>query len=792
MDSYEYYLMYHEDSSSFFEALKCKSEEIIIALSKLLANKKFSSEKCFSVTWNWIRQEKQSNDKLSALFKALLTSERFEVVQKWTLVNIENFDETFVRILRHITEVSVSIEETEPFLKELSLKLMDLLYFESPFHAEIVSIIKLVMCSKPQIKKEVCERILIKSRHRNDHLALQTVCYFYEEIIQQEVFVIDCELLSRCFESGSTVARKQGIFLIKCLINHKILSQNEEANLTTFSIIAEALQESQHLILPALELIESIRFSEHFSKLLFLLLRMIISHESSIVKSWGLNYILKNESLEMNNEQIIVILNTLNSTSLYDDGEFSIEKNYLNKFIKRHFNETFRNLTEINWVSVPFYRILESICDEVEIVKKDEVFFDTLFLQNLQKQTEMIPRRIKNLVIRSGVQKKYIRITTVVAQTTGLKPLKQLLENIFNMGETYEGLEECLRCASMEDLKSIVSFDLEKNFLKFVMLTIATHKGFDDVILLSVSLEDRKKLNMITACQIRNNNQGLQNYVNAAIRETTKNIFDNADKENSIEFVDNVEILTHGLQSANNVATEVQSSLIDIWRLMKNNTKVASTNREAFWNILLLILQFNENVDTSSFLDDVFNKSNKSSLVLVRCQFLILQEVQRQNIDLDQIKVLQFVTNLSHLVDECFLIAQMNSIIKFIKSVVADELFISKVLRNHFQGMIMLTDVLINTVLSIDERKKCIGAIMEILLMLAELDDIAWINHITRVLKSMMKNLTTNEKANVLNVIINSMKHSRVLQNENSLRNFIKTLLIEKALETEMMTKDQQ
>lgn len=798
-DSYEYYLLYHVDSYCFFKALDSElNDDKTIATEKLIANNKLSSsekELCFKKIWNQMRNEKNCTGKIETVFKDLLTSDRVEVVKSWISESLGNFNEgmangeNLMKVIKLVVEVFVSTQAMAAFMEELSEKLTDILYTETLLNAEIVSTLNLITSKNSRIKEQTCQRIMHKSRHRTDHHALQNICYFFEEIIQQ-AFVIDGALLRKYFESSNPTARKQGIYLIKCLIHHKKLSSNDEASFKNFTLISEALQESQHLIQPTLELVKNVNFSAKFSELHFILLTMIIAHDSSLVKAWGLNYILNSKGLVINNQQTIIVLNSLNSTSLYDNSQRSIQTECLNQFVKSHFLEVFANLTEVNWVSVPFYRILKSIV--LETINQKHLI-DTVFTKNLLKQTEMIPMMVKSLVIRSGVQQNYAEITSVVAHHQGLSSLRQILVNIYNMGERHENLAKFLSSASQEDLKYIISDGCPENFVLFVLALIGFNRGFDEVKVLSINLVNRNKLNIMTACQLIDKRKISHNHLNVLIRETMENILIDIDGKNT-ELLENFESLKLGLKVATDVTADMQKYLENIFRAIELNVKNGKTSQDIFWDALLLILQFSPNFDSKIGLIDVLNADNKLSLVIAQCQYFSLKKQIQLGIDFEVNQVLQFITTLGSLVDECYFIEEFNTFLKFFKIVAADRLFVSSIFHNNHQGiasMIVTIDKLLNTIVSIDERHICISEFTAILILLADLNN-EFNNHISITMESMMESLSGNEKAKVLNTLIKSTKNSNTLKQKNSLRDYIETLLTEKILEADMMTKEQQ
>lgn len=147
MDSFEYYLMYFKDSSEFIKALNddVVNEEVLVALEKLLLNNKisFESEKesIFKKIWDLMRCEhKQLSETLEFIFEALLSPQRFEAVKYWILGMDVTVNSSWLRIIRIVSKVFISSSQpaTEKFFKDMSLKIIDVMYRETCFHSEIM------------------------------------------------------------------------------------------------------------------------------------------------------------------------------------------------------------------------------------------------------------------------------------------------------------------------------------------------------------------------------------------------------------------------------------------------------------------------------------------------------------------------------------------------------------------------------------------------------------------------------------------------------------------------------
>lgn len=137
MDSYEYYLLYHEQPAEFISELSENNEKILVACSKLIQNKRITSEAdVFSKIWQLIQSAK-SNDRLEHIFEALLSRERLEsTVQAVAAKLQESEDEPWLGVVRAIVKRAVKdgdllkgcSQATRDYFEEIGSRLVSLMY----------------------------------------------------------------------------------------------------------------------------------------------------------------------------------------------------------------------------------------------------------------------------------------------------------------------------------------------------------------------------------------------------------------------------------------------------------------------------------------------------------------------------------------------------------------------------------------------------------------------------------------------------------------------------------------
>ena len=798
MDSFDYFLLYHKDSSKFIESLTDKNDEILIALEKLLEKGNFTipeeQESCYDNIWKWVISSEFPNERLDNIFQNLLTVERFEAVKLWIKENVINFGHDFnavvLRVIKCVTKAFISNPINEMYFRELSASLVDILYRDSKY-SEIVDALNLMVNESAPICKQICDNIWTKSFNRQDPLALQNLCYFFHKMCELNINGIDnYNTLRKYFLSQDISAKKQGIFLIKTLIYHKRFKADDEESFKKFVIIFESLQESPHLILPTLKYIDTMKFTIQYNEFVFFLLQMIIFYESSQVKNWGLNYILNKTGLLFDDQQAIIILNALNSTCLYDTDEPSITSDSLNAFIDRNFDSVFRALAFIEWISVPFYRVLECVAYSIESMEK----FEFHFLAQLLKQTEVIPKKIKNLSIRSGVQKKYIEIVTVVASKVGISALKPVLINIFNMSKVYqEHLEECVSLSIPEDYETLLTIDCPEDFARFVLFTISVDKKLNEIKFLARYQRAEEKLVTETILHLeRTQDEGFGPFIELLIIKTFKNIIAVLNGPEIGYIPLHIETFRLELSALGVVKASTKDLLNTIYMSYRKFLNEHEINLPIHWTIYQLLLEFNPSFSLSIVEEEIFEKDLKSSVGKLRCQLALFQTRLKRQLPLDQQYMRTFLSCLKVLVSDCYVTDHLASLLQLLKGLFTDELLAAAFLNQHFEEMVELFLMISTVVLTTDEKVRLSCEFVELMLISGENSSVPaeWLQNINSIIRKMLGETKGDEKANIENLIVKWAELSNIIKCENELRHLAKLILTEKVINASSTSKD--
>jgi hypothetical protein len=128
--------------------------------------------------------------------------------------------------------------------------------------------------------------------------------------------------------------------------------------------------------------------------------------------------------------------------------------------------------------------------------------------------------------------------------------------------------------------------------------------------------------------------------------------------------------------------------------------------------------------------------------------------------------------------------------LQLFETLVTDEYIITNFSEKLYETALKLLDLTIY-----DDRSNLLSNFVSILFYSTESArniPTTWINHITSVLEKIMQQVNGIAKTKVIYNVMKAMKTSKLFDSDNVLRYFTKNILIEKVLDTEMMTVDQQ
>lgn len=723
MDAFEYYLLFHKDSTQFFDAIVENNGEILIALERLIANNKiqyaYEKENCFAKVWQLIQCDVDGDEKLDAIFESLMQLDqlsRVDTVSFWTLEQLEKFNQlqhdrtksmNLFRIVRVMVRVLQSSTEDShiEYVKKLSQILLDILLMESAYTYLVVSILK-------HLVKDYCTRALIlseiylRTNTRMDKHSLQNLCSFFDEICCGSVNIDMLQTLQRFFTSSADMlSRKQGVFVIKTLIHHGKFGTQDEESFKRLTIVVEALDENQsHLILPVLEVMSELDFSAQFDSFWFIAFRMVITHENNLVRNWGLNYLLREMKRKFNNAEITEILSALNCTPFFDPEDSQLNHGELRKFIDRNFVRAFHCLNDVNWIAVPFFRILEMIVSNLETMDT----FDDHLLIDLNQQTDTIPKRIKNVTIRAGVQGLYSRIIRRLIKldnysfTSAL--FVQTCMRIMEIGKNRRLLADSLKLSG-DRIYELIRDDLPEDLVAFVLSFMCESKK--DIESLAKTLQNHERMLRLTMCLMNENHKG----------------------------------------------GKLQETMID--------------DKETFMST------------------DVF--------VMIPLEDLLHMKNFYINTKSDQEVLRKILDRLQALIDDCINEETIETILKILKGL-CEKVFRHTLTQEIEQEFLDIFNKTFTFILRTDDRKVLIWRFLEILLITCEVrhTSILWNENIIKLIYSIFEQSSSMEKSLNFQVVLNFIDKSDIFHPIGVLRDLAKKLLIDRILETEMWTRDQQ
>lgn len=624
MDSYEFYLLYHENRNKFIEFFTDSNQEILIALNKLLKNGKIKEDG--NIFWkkliNLIEYDDDSNFLLDETLQLLITSELFKSTKHY--ITEREVTLSTLRVSKILIDFALKSDFAGSEIQQFCEILVDFIFKESNLRYHAIGILCQILSKNDDLKKYILSLIYDRSMERYNTISTQNLCYFFKHLCQNGFKVEELNYIEKYFDDSSILARKQGTFLIKCLLDHNLLCEDNERNWRKFITIIETLEENQsHLILPSLALLHEMKINDIFKTFWFKLCSIIISHENSLVKSYGLKYIFGMKEIKFTKQQVLKILEAVNATYLYDlnDEKFLEE---IQKFVENHSDIIFEILVEINWFSVPFYYILKNL----KITKISHDDYNNNFLLCFEKQTELIPKRIKNVKIRAKVKEIYSNLLESVIASIGICQVLRSFKNIFYINENHDCLRKCLFHIKQEDYALIFSSEFDYEFLKYIITK--THEGrtIDEVKDCIKHLKYNQKLLvevMLDMHELMDNYEDIPNIlVNEMIKLIWKHITD--EKHEGID--NSLNLLEMCLDASKcQIENETIDHLTEIWTRINSIYLHDKSFEYPFLKSTNIILNHNLNFDTK-FAENVCFSSTFASQLLAtqtKCQALIIK-----------------------------------------------------------------------------------------------------------------------------------------------------------------------
>lgn len=640
------------------------------------------------------------------------------------------------------------------------------------------------MCSNETICQTILGLVLSKTMEgRNDSASLQIFCCFFNKMCEIDMGLVAYDQLLRlCFGNLNTGTRKQGVFIIKVLIEQKKLSQNDEESFKKFVIVVETLEESQHLILPTMDLVMTLDFSTQFSDFPFMLYQMIMNHESSTVKTWGIKYVLSLKT-EFNDQETLAILNALNSSSQFQEDQVSIEPSLLKEFVKINFDVISRNLIELDWMTVPFYKLLQIITDVIE--SSSTISTDPLFLAQLSKQTEIIPKRIRNKIIRLGVQSKYGAIATKLSHHISVKSILPILLNIFNIANGYKCLEKCLRTIKPHECEIIFNNQLPTDFVTFAVLASSQNKSFEEITEVTRNLieGDRMLINAMLTTSSHGEN------IKTLVRDLIQKIYASVEDRDFPSLKRNVNNLASVIQHSNYKEITELNQIIKLLTVLRNHAENCQDFKFAFWIIFKVALGCREVFDKAVLLKDSLN--DNSVTTVIECRYLILDKQLNEDNNVNEIDLAEFLESFEGLIDRHKEnLEEMKSLVTLLKHICDLEWFSMWSSSKNCLGIMISATQKLQLEVSCEGDHPELLNFLKILLSSIKWKDekIEWINHVTVCYEYALQRVS--DKAKIFALIIEFGESSDNFQ-EGPLRDFIKLLLIEIITEPEIITRDQ-
>lgn len=656
MDSYEYYLLYHENRNEFITILSqnhenLKTLDILIKNQKLIKDQYY--EKIFQKVLELIENDTTGNLVLDDILENLLTPEYFHKYKVYFDRKEPKFSD--LRIANVLLNFSLKHSLVHDDLQQFWITTIENALKDSAIRLYCVEILFKAL-NIENFKNFILTKIVEISFQLNDSICMESLCFFFKDLCRNNNFGQRDELLKRYFQNESLKMIQQGNFLVKCLIESNLMNVDLEENWKKFITIFEALEENQsHLILPSLDLLHTMKVGKEFENFWFLLCSLIINHENNLVRDYGLDYLLGIEKRRFDKQQILKILKALNATHLYNEKKTKFIVR-IKSFVEYNFENVFQVLHEVNWFPLPFYYILKHFVEIAETLNSNSNFFKH-FLVFLELQTDMIPKRIRNLKIRYIIKLVYCEIVVKLMSKVNLEHVLPTIQNIFKIGGSNCCIDKCLKLIKKDDYKLALCNKYDYNFLKYVLFRTHNGKSVDEIRSATSEISNNQKLVMDVLVDLNEITEGYEDIPNilnhTAIEILWRSIAN--DKESS-NFQIATELLDIGIKSSKyTIDAESFDNLLQIWTKLNGLVHVKKISYEhSFLDFSAIIMRAKANLDTKfieSYIygSDMSTSSNLLSLVL--CQALIIQNYVYCKKDLELEKIERCLDHLEALMD---------------------------------------------------------------------------------------------------------------------------------------------
>ncbi|CAG9808004.1 unnamed protein product [Chironomus riparius] len=791
MDSYEYYLLYHEDKNKFIKLFNGSNQEILIAFIKLYENGKIKEDgnEFFNKLLILIENDDVSNFMFDEILQQLITINLFESSKHYLIDNEVTLAK--LRISKVLVDFGLNNNYSGYEFQQFCQILVDFIFKESSLRYYAIGILCQVLKKDKMLKDFILSSIYKRSLQLHNAISTQNLCYFFKHLCQNGLKVEELDFIEKYFNDETILARKQGTFLLKCLLDHNLLCESNDANWRKFITIMETLEENQsHLILPSLDLLHEMKINENFKTFWFILCTMVINHENSLVKSYGLKYIFGMREIKFKKQQVLKILEAVNVTYLFDSREEKFLKE-IQKFVENNSEIIFELLIEINWFSVPFYYILESL-KSMKIPDK----YNKDFLACFEKQTELIPKRIRNIKIRGIVKIFYSNLLKKVITSVGIHQVLRTFKNIFHINQNHDCMKECINNITEEDYALIFSKEVDYEFVKYILLKTHMGKTIDEVKDCVKHIKESQKLVIEVMLDMYESMDIYEDVPSIIVNEMIKLIWEQLTDQKHEGIENALNLLELSLKTAkNNLENEAIEHITEIWTRINSIFLHDKSFEYPYLKSTNIILKHNQNFDSKLVENEYFSSTFTS-------QFLILQTIGQaliiKNLFINSLHPsLQFIQrvleNIEILLDRSSSESDVMDVYEILKIATLStskeaHAIISDKLKNIFNNFLQTSCNIIS--LSTSFWRSFIKFIWESIENFEF--SISWMEAVEEIFRTFMDRTNENDRFALLLAMHDFFNEHCTALVTNNVLNYFKTCLIEAMFEVKVMTRDEQ
>ncbi|XP_037950654.1 uncharacterized protein LOC119681513 [Teleopsis dalmanni] len=278
----------------------------------------------------------------------------------------------------------------------------------------------------------------IPAQQQNLSHVAQILVHLCDEFLKREDFYSSQEftdVLQQLLKSKTREERKSSLYIMKKVINlkfynaDKFMDSKEYQIWITYITLFENLEQNQsHLILPSLEILQNVKFSDvSWPEWLNILYIQTLDQPNTLVIRWMLEYIMKQyKCIELSAEVLLHFLEASNKTNLYNKEGYFLPDPY--EFLSCECEVFLNTFAQINWKCLPMIYWLDGL---IHMKTRWQVSFEVL----LHIAGKI--RCLQNPSLRLVIIKKYNELFIEDLRSMNICEFLRITETLYNISDGF-------------------------------------------------------------------------------------------------------------------------------------------------------------------------------------------------------------------------------------------------------------------------------------------------------------------------------------------------------------------